>query len=141
MTSLPGMLLVAASCLFLHVALTPELLIDRQPNTPRFIRLVARSPGLRTSRTGAPAGPAHEPDRRVLALVFVVGTHLLMVKAELQPDQAAGDDARDRSGHRYVTLERDQRRGSPTYVPGETDSRIFAAEWAELLALAAMSRL
>ena len=130
MTSLPGMLLVAAS---LPV-----------PARGAHARAAHRSPTQHPeiySPRCAVAKAAHEPDRRVLALVFVVGTPLLMVKAELQPDQAAGDDARDRSGHRYVTLERDQRRGSPTYVPGETDSRIFAAEWAELLALAAMSRL
>lgn len=79
MTPVLGMLLVGASCLFLHVALTTELLVDRRPTTPRFLRHFARPPELRTSRVGA-----------LVALVFVVVTQLLMVKALLQPDQVAG---------------------------------------------------
>jgi hypothetical protein len=79
MTSLQGLLLIAAFCLVLHLALTTELLVDRHPGTPRFLRPLARPPELRRSRAGA-----------LVAFAFVIAVQLLMIVAVLQPDQVAG---------------------------------------------------
>jgi hypothetical protein len=78
-TSLPGFLLIAASCLFLHVALTTELLIDREEHAQWVLRLFARRPELRTSRVGAIGSAA-----------FVTVIQLVMLAAVVQPDRIAG---------------------------------------------------
>lgn len=79
MTSLSGFVLIAASCLIVHVALATELLVDRDGPVPRPVRLLARAPGVRRSRTAAS-----------LAVAVLVGIQLLMLGAIVAPDRFAG---------------------------------------------------
>ena len=79
MTLLPGFVFIAALCLFLHVALTTELLIDRDDDAPAFLRLFARRPELRRSRVGA-----------IGAAAIVIVIQVLMLVSIVQPDRIAG---------------------------------------------------
>ena len=78
-TTLPGFILIAAFCLLLHVALTTELLIDRDERAPKALRVFARRPELRRSRVGA-----------IGAAAFATVIQVLMVVAVTQSDQIAG---------------------------------------------------
>jgi hypothetical protein len=76
---LPGLVAIAVFCLLLHVALTTELLIDRDERAPKFLRVFARRPELRRSRAGA-----------IGAVAFVTVIQLLMVVAVVLPDRVGG---------------------------------------------------